>query len=118
MEDTVDAFNRVPDGIRVPNVPGDEASPLFAISERSNTATEERDGLVSPNGLVSGSYLHGLFDNDAIRQALLRWLLERKGQRAAPAFKVVDRGRQYDDLADAVRRTLDVRRLEVACGLD
>jgi adenosylcobyric acid synthase len=96
---------------------GDEASPLFTISERSNAATEERDGLVSPNGLVLGSYLHGLFDNNAIRQALVGWLLERKGERPAPAFATVDRARQYDDLADAVRRSLDVRRLEVACGL-
>jgi len=93
------------------------ASPLFTISERSNLATEDRDGLVSPNGLVLGSYLHGLFDTDMVRQALVGWLLERKGERPAPAFKAVDRARQYDDLADAVRRSLDVRQLEVACKL-
>jgi adenosylcobyric acid synthase len=58
-------------------------------------------------GNVYGSYLHGLFDSAACRQALLRALTGRK-----PAAEVFDYGsykqKQYDILADAVRENLDM----------
>ena len=91
--------------------------PLLAIAERSGRAADDCDGLVSSDGLVLGTYLHGLFDNHAVRAALLGWLRDRRGDGRPPSLAPVDRQRQYDALADAVRRSLDVARLNVACGL-
>jgi len=39
------------------------------------------DGAVSPDGLVFGTYLHGLFYNDGAITSLLRFLYQRKGLR-------------------------------------
>jgi adenosylcobyric acid synthase len=37
------------------------------------------DGAVSPDGLVFGTYLHGLFQNEGAVHALLSYLYRRKG---------------------------------------
>lgn len=37
------------------------------------------DGSISENGLVLGTYLHGLFENENIRDSLLSYLYNRKG---------------------------------------
>ena len=37
------------------------------------------DGSVSENGLVLGTYLHGLFENENIRNSLIGYLYNRKG---------------------------------------
>ena len=31
------------------------------------------DGAVSPNGLIAGGYVHGLFDQDDFRRSFLTW---------------------------------------------
>ncbi len=62
-------------------------------------------------GLVFGTYLHGLFDSGALTERLAQWLLRRKGLEA-PAIAIEPRDsyrqRQYDILADAVRKSLDI----------
>ena len=37
------------------------------------------DGGVSDNGLIIGTYLHGLFENDNFRNSLLGYLYDQKG---------------------------------------
>ncbi|MHC1588778.1 MAG: cobyric acid synthase, partial [Methermicoccaceae archaeon] len=37
------------------------------------------DGSMSEDGLVIGTYLHGLFDNACMKEALLRYVCEKKG---------------------------------------
>ena len=62
-------------------------------------------------GLVFGTYLHGLFDSGALTERLAQWLLRRKGLEAPDrAIEPRDsyRQRQYDLLADAVRKSLDM----------
>jgi adenosylcobyric acid synthase len=64
------------------------------------------DGAVSADGSVAGCYLHGLFHNDALRQALLTGL----GRPEAPA-RVFGREREFDRLAQHVRSHLDMDRV-------
>lgn len=47
-------------------------------TQSSNHAFED-DGCVSQNGLVIGTYLHGLFENENIRDSFLSYLYRRRG---------------------------------------
>jgi adenosylcobyric acid synthase len=93
------------------------------LRERQGAAVDELDGAVSADGLVMGTYLHGLFDNDALRHSLVDWLAARKRGRlpipddADRREHTRDRERQLDRLADVVRRDLDLRPLLAAVGL-
>ena len=67
------------------------------------------DGCVS--GHVWGSYIHGVFDTESCRAAVLSLLCRRKGidEGALTAFDYAAyKERQYDLLADAVRQSLDM----------
>lgn len=62
-------------------------------------------------GRVFGTYLHGLFDSGELTDALTRWLLAEKGldMDVARAESHWDyQQRQYDLLAETVRRNLDL----------
>jgi adenosylcobyric acid synthase len=63
------------------------------------------DGALSADGQIWGTYLHGLFDNDALRHA---WLRSLGWQGAGQAF---DREQAYNRLADHVRAHLDMEAL-------
>jgi adenosylcobyric acid synthase len=93
------------------------ARPLFRKFERSDDPTDEPDGVVSADGRVLGTYLHGLFDNDALRASLVGWLRRQRGLDGPPALARLDRAEQYDSLAAVVRRSLDVEALRSACRL-
>ena len=98
-------------------------APLVRIESRSGEALEELDGLISNDGLVAGTYLHGLFENDAARHALIDGLLARSRATgpvapvSARRILTIDRAYQLDRLADTVRASLDLRPLLAACGL-
>jgi adenosylcobyric acid synthase len=89
-----------------------------------------RDGAVSPDGLVFGTYLHGLFQNENAVKALLAYLYRRKGLRpregiisgrtALPIHRdstggvsaeVAGKPDPYDQLADLFEANLDMRRI-------
>ena len=55
------------------------------------------DGCVSSDGLVMGTYLHGLFDNENVRRSFLGYLYERKG--LTYDHKKRDDGEGIDELA-------------------
>jgi adenosylcobyric acid synthase len=85
-------------------------SPAFTITGRSGNPVSERDGAVRGDGLVLGTYLHGIFDNDAFRRAVVGALRARKG--LAPLAAGTDtrsqKERSYDRLAAHVRAHLDM----------
>jgi adenosylcobyric acid synthase len=63
------------------------------------------DGALAAGGCIWGTYLHGLFDNDALRHA---WLASLGWQRRGQPF---DRQLAYNRLADHVRAHLDMEAL-------
>lgn len=71
-------------------------------------------------GNVFGTYLHGLFDESSLTEALASWLLARKGI-AQEAFRPQSHREyqqsQYDLLADAVRASLDLDAVYQVMGL-
>jgi len=87
---------------------GSEARPLLHLTQRSGAVIDLEDGAVAAEGRVWGTYLHGLFDDDEVRQALLAPL------RAAAGLPAADQPERYslDDelnrLADHLRAHLDL----------
>ena len=82
------------------------------IVERSGAPADELDGAIGEDGLVLGTYLHGLFDDDVVRQSLIGWLLARRGGRR-PVTPAVDGNRTnqadpYERWADILASALDL----------
>jgi adenosylcobyric acid synthase len=104
-----------------------DCQPLVRITESSGQPVAELDGLVSNDGLVMGTYLHGLLENDAVRHPLIDALAARRRARASGDavgaelplrhHTASDREAQLDRLAAAVRSSLDLKPLLAACGL-
>jgi len=103
---------------------GHECS-LFEIVQRNGRDVaphEALDGAWAAEGRVWGTYLHGIFDNDRFRELFLNFLSARKGQAPAESeggsFRFADwKEKQYDELADFVRRHCDVERIYRIMGL-
>ena len=91
----------------------------FAVVTRSGIAVDELDGALSEGGHVLGTYLHGLFANDALRRALLEYLAERRHRapdaRWGAALPMTER---YDRLADIIEATCDVAGIAKLVGLE
>jgi adenosylcobyric acid synthase len=92
----------------------DGAAP-FADLERGGTHRPIRDGAVSADGLVIGTYAHGLFQSAELREALLRSLAARRGSAFAPRALPSD---TYARVSEWLRGSIDVRRLLAACGIE
>ena len=73
-----------------------------------------RDGAMSTDGQLLGTYLHGLFEEPEACAALLHWVGVR-------TVEIVDyhalRERDIERLADLVETQLDTGRLRTLCGL-
>ncbi|WP_437958457.1 cobyric acid synthase [Sorangium sp. So ce119] len=95
------------------------ARAAFAIASRSGRAEAALDGAVSADGVVVGTMIHGIFENDGLRRALLAALRARRGL-AAPAGEpaIPSRHDEYDRLATAVEASLDRALLDRIVGLD
>lgn len=68
------------------------------------------DALMSTDGLVFGSYLHGLFDTEGLAFALAETLARKKGTVLTKKEFCLEeyKEKQYDDLADLIRSSLDM----------
>ena len=87
------------------------------MTGRRRGATEHLpEGALDSEGLTLGTYLHGLFHNHAFRRNLL--LHPATGKNLSlPAGAVLDMEREYDRLADLVRRHLDMDAVYRLAGL-
>ena len=73
------------------------------------------DGAVSADGRVLGTYVHGLFENETFRAALLLTLARRRGVSPPSGATAVDR---YAHLASWFRAAIDVPQLLTMIGID
>jgi adenosylcobyric acid synthase len=89
-----------------------DEGPLFAIS-RDDGRTEP-EGAVSRDGHVLGTYLHGLFRNSALLEAVVGSLAAHKGVTAATTPPRPD---PYDHFADVLRSSLIIDRLRALVGM-
>ncbi len=91
---------------------GTGTNPPFLIEQRANNICSYSDGALSADGNVVGTYIHGLFHNDALRRAILLELAERKGQRLAESTLQFSADEQYDRLAAHVRSSLNMELIQ------
>jgi adenosylcobyric acid synthase len=93
-----------------------DARAAFTIAQRNGVSAQVADGGVSGDGAIVGTMLHGIFDNEAVRAALMRGLARRKGI-GAPATSVHSRDAEYDRLANVVAENIDLPLLARIAGV-
>ena len=90
----------------------------FRIQERRGESCDAVEGTVNEAGSVFGTYIHGVFDHDGLRRALLNALRERKGLAplAVTRNRYHEKEESYDRLAAVVREHLDLEKLREIMG--
>ena len=84
----------------------DTARPMLTVGERA-------DGALSPDGLVSGCYLHGLFADDTFRDDFLERLKSREPSRVRYEQQVEQ---TLDALAEHCERHIDLDGISKIAG--
>lgn len=91
---------------------GEGLEPAFRIFERSAKGVDILDGAVRPDGMVFGTYIHGIFDNDTFRRHVIDTMRERKGWGPLSDIEILtvheQREKDFNKLADVVRTSLDM----------
>ena len=95
-----------------------ESGGPFHIQRRSEQPVDALDGALDAEGLTLGTYVHGLFHNDALRRRLLENVARRKGVTLPPSAFVVDADKEFDKLADFLREHIDVGAIRRMAGLE
>ena len=86
---------------------GEGTQPLFQL-QRLADKESLRDGAISADGRILGTYLHGLFDSAEGLALLVNHWRRIRGKRASTIVvdPLAERERRYDQLADHYRRNL------------
>jgi adenosylcobyric acid synthase len=86
----------------------EDKSNAFQIIETPQGKADHADGVLSPQGTILGTYMHGLFYNDSFRQGFLNNLRRYWGLDEGKGNITINKDREYDKLAELVRRSLDM----------
>jgi adenosylcobyric acid synthase len=91
---------------------------LFEIRLRNGHVEMRADGALGGDGMVVGTMLHGLFENEVIRARTLSFLRTRKGLSACTTIpRIPTKQAEYDRLEAVVREHLDCELLWRLTGL-
>ncbi|HEY6003569.1 MAG TPA: cobyric acid synthase [Anaeromyxobacter sp.] len=83
------------------------AHAALAITSRNGAVCDAPDGAVAAGGAVVGTLVHGVFENDEVRAALLAELRARRGLVVPRLPPVPTREAEYDRLARSVLENVD-----------
>jgi adenosylcobyric acid synthase len=90
--------------------------PLFQVMETPQGKTDYFDGAISDDGLIFGTYIHGLFHNTEFTRRFLDRLRRLRGLPAITTSSI-NKQEMYDRLADVIRRNIDMSRVyEITFG--
>lgn len=91
---------------------GEDARPLFQITYSNSGAVSYKEGCVSDNKNIMGTYIHGIFEGIYFREYLLNKIRKNKGLpiRKAIEYKNI-REKELDKLADIVRESIDIKQI-------
>ena len=83
-----------------------QGEPLFLVKDEKG---EHPDGTISSDGMVMGTYLHGLFDLPAFRKRFLASMSEKHGHEESGCIDTEDRVEaSIQKSADIVRANIDM----------
>lgn len=85
-----------------------QGDPLVHVIARGISAVEDVDGAVDASGWIAGTYFHGLFDRDGLRDTILTNLAARKHLTRTASMRF-DGDAMYDHLAQVARRNLKMQ---------
>jgi adenosylcobyric acid synthase len=89
---------------------GEDVKPLFIIKTKNGSDAGYHDGAVSADGTAWGTYIHGIFENDAFRRAVLddiRRLKQIDGSADSPDYSHL-KEEAFERLADHVEQSIDM----------
>ena len=95
----------------------EEQTQPFVLESRSGRRVELAEGSMDDEGLTLGTYLHGLFQNRAVRRSILECVAARRGMSLLESPEDVDPSAEYDKLAALVREHLDIQLVYRLTGL-
>jgi adenosylcobyric acid synthase len=81
--------------------------PTLRVFKTPKGKVDYFDGAVGRNGLIFGTYIHGLFHNIEFTHQLLNRLRQLRGLPATSA-SAINKQEMYDKLADIIRHNLDM----------
>jgi adenosylcobyric acid synthase len=92
------------------------ASPLLEIEKRGEKKVRLKDGTSTRDGLIWGTYIHGLFDNPDLRRRLLGYLgqLSNFCGDFGPRFSQEE---ELDRLAEVVRKNINLKTIYELAGI-
>lgn len=94
-----------------------ETKTLFELQNRSGEKVEIMDGAFAVDSNCFGTYLHGLFDNDSFRRALINYLKKKKNLVSDQKIKNFEASyqeklqKELDRVADIVESKVDIDKL-------
>ncbi len=89
-----------------------QGAPFVIVRENGNVC-QRPDGAISADGLVLGTYLHGIFDNDAFRRQFLNALRHLRGWTPlrCSESKASRDERELNRLAEMVKKHLNMEKI-------
>jgi adenosylcobyric acid synthase len=90
----------------------DAARPAFEIVEEVGSRSERFDGAQSEDGLVWGTYIHGVFDAPLFRREFLNALRRRRGWKPLDSSEAFCSAETSDSLAALIRDHVDLVALD------
>jgi adenosylcobyric acid synthase len=91
---------------------GEGAKPRFRIISEGGMAADRFDGAVSADGLVWGTYLHGVFDAPGFRRRTLNDLRKRRSWAPLPPNSDSHSAKALDSLATLIRKHINLAVLD------
>jgi len=86
--------------------------PLIKITNKNGEKVDYYDGAVNNRGNIMGTYIHGIFDGTEFREYIVNILREKKGIKKKKSVSYENiREEQLDNLAEIVRRSLDINKI-------
>jgi len=94
--------------------------PPFKVFRNGHKSAESHlEGAISSDGIVFGSYLHGLFDNESMTYAIRTYLAGKKGVAVAREMNIDETWRSnLDLLCRTVRANVDIDKLFRMAGIN
>ena len=89
----------------------ENSRPLFNVIQQHDSSAERHEGCISDDGLVWGTYIHGIFDSSAFRREFLNQLRVHRGWPRLTPQNHRSRVADLDSLAALVSENFDCEML-------